>query len=122
MRFINPKIYFAFTKIFGSSDNTDILINFLNALLYEGKTIIESLEIIDPNVTYPIIGSTNSYLDVQATLNNNTSVIIKIQVLHVQTSAKLVLSDTAKTYGTQFGVAELGYDEMVVGASQITHI
>lgn len=107
MRFINPKIYFAFTKIFASSDNTDILINFLNALLYEGKTIIESLEIIDPNVTYPIIGSTNSYLDVQATLNNNTSVIIKIQVLPVRTSAKLVLSDTAKTYGTQFMIQEL---------------
>ncbi|MEG4801792.1 Rpn family recombination-promoting nuclease/putative transposase [Microcoleus sp. ARI1-B5] len=104
---MNSKIYFAFTKIFGSPDNTDILIDFLNALLYEGKTIIESLEIIDPNVTYPIIGSKNSYLDVQATLNNSTSVIIKIQVLHVRTSAKLVLSDTAKTYGTQFMIREL---------------
>jgi predicted transposase/invertase (TIGR01784 family) len=109
MRFINPKIYFAFDKIFNSSENTDILISFLNALLYqkEEETIIESLEIIDPNVTYPIIGSKNSYLDVQAKLNNSTSVIIKIQVLHVETSAKLVLSDTAKTYGTQFMIREL---------------
>lgn len=109
MRFINPKIYFAFNKIFGSSENTDILISFLNALLYqkEEETIIESLEIIDPNVTYPIIGSKNSYLDVQAKLNNGTSVIIKIQVLHVETSAKLVLLDTAKTYGTQFMIREL---------------
>ncbi|MFN9873841.1 MAG: PD-(D/E)XK nuclease family transposase, partial [Pseudanabaena sp.] len=34
MIFINPKIDFAFKKIFGSEDSKDILISFLNALIY----------------------------------------------------------------------------------------
>ena len=37
MIFINPKIDFAFKKIFGSEDSKDILISFLNALIYEEK-------------------------------------------------------------------------------------
>lgn len=100
MRFINPKIRFAFNKIFSTAKNTDILISFLNAMLYEGQPIIEGLEIIDPYVVLKIIGTKDSYLDVIAKLNNGTSVIIEIQVLYVQTLAKLVLYNTAKTYGT----------------------
>ena len=107
MRFINPKIRFAFNKIFSTAKNTDILISFLNAMLYEGQPIIEGLEIIDPYVVLKIIGTKDSYLDVIAKLNNGTSVIIEIQVLYVQTLAKLVLYNTAKTYGTQLMIGEL---------------
>ncbi len=35
MNFINPKIDYAFKKIFGSEQSKDILISFLNALLYK---------------------------------------------------------------------------------------
>ena len=35
MRFLNPKTDFAFKKIFGSQQSKPILIDFLNALLYE---------------------------------------------------------------------------------------
>jgi predicted transposase/invertase (TIGR01784 family) len=107
MRFINPKIRFAFTRIFGSAKNTDILISFLNAMLYEGQPIIESLEIIDPYVVLKIIGAKDSYLDILAKLSNGTSVIIEIQVLYVQTLAKLVLYNSAKNYGTQLIMEEL---------------
>jgi predicted transposase/invertase (TIGR01784 family) len=107
MRFINPKIRFAFTKIFGYAQNTDILISFLNAILYEGQPIIESLEIIDSYVVLKIVGAKDSYLDVIAKLNNGTSVIIEIQVLYVETLAKLVLYNSAKTYGTQLMIGEL---------------
>jgi predicted transposase/invertase (TIGR01784 family) len=78
MRFINPKMRFSFNKIFSSAQNTDILISFLNAMLYEGQPIIETLEIIDPYVVLKIIGSKDSYLDVTAQLNSGTSVIIEI--------------------------------------------
>jgi predicted transposase/invertase (TIGR01784 family) len=57
MRFIDPKIDFAFKKIFGSSDSKDILINFLNAILYEGQPLIEDLEIIDSQPENPTLGS-----------------------------------------------------------------
>jgi predicted transposase/invertase (TIGR01784 family) len=101
MRFINPKIRFAFTKIFGYAENTDILKSFLNALVWEEQPIIESLEIITPEAGFQIFGSTNSYLNVIAELNNGTSVIIAVQVLYVSALAKLVLYDAGKIYGTQ---------------------
>jgi len=37
MRFINPKTDYAFKKIFGSAESKDILISFLNALVYDGN-------------------------------------------------------------------------------------
>ncbi len=38
--FINPKTDFAFKKIFGSEQSKEILISFLNAMLYEGEDTI----------------------------------------------------------------------------------
>jgi predicted transposase/invertase (TIGR01784 family) len=35
MTFINPKTDFAFKKIFGSKQSKDILISFLNTVLYQ---------------------------------------------------------------------------------------
>lgn len=49
MVFINPKIDFAFKKIFGSEDSKDILISFLNALIYDEQPIIQDLEILTAN-------------------------------------------------------------------------
>ncbi|MGB3262410.1 MAG: PD-(D/E)XK nuclease family transposase [Microcoleus sp.] len=48
MSFINPKIDFAFKKIFGSNESREILMSFLNAIFYEGEPAIEDLEIIPP--------------------------------------------------------------------------
>ena len=48
MRFISPKIDFAFKKIFGSEQSQEILISFLNAIIYNGEKIIESLTIVNP--------------------------------------------------------------------------
>ena len=50
MIFINPKIDFAFKKIFGSEDSKDILISFLNALIYEEQPVIQSIEILNPYI------------------------------------------------------------------------
>lgn len=48
MRFINPKTDFALKKIFGDEQNKEIVISFLNAILYQGNSAIESLEILNP--------------------------------------------------------------------------
>ncbi|NES64646.1 MAG: transposase, partial [Okeania sp. SIO2D1] len=47
MRFISPKTDFAFKKIFGSNRSKQILISFLNAIVYDNHHTIQSLEIID---------------------------------------------------------------------------
>ncbi|MCC3406316.1 MAG: Rpn family recombination-promoting nuclease/putative transposase [Microcoleus sp. PH2017_10_PVI_O_A] len=108
MIFINPKTDYAFKKIFGSSESTDILISFLNALIYEGNPTIQDLEIINPNLPPKLEGLKDSYLDVKAQLNDGTLVIIEMQVLNVQSFGKRVLYNAAKTYAFQLEAAQ-GY-------------
>ena len=103
MRFINPKIEFCFKKIFGSNQSKPILISFLNAMIYDGNPTITDLEIIDP-----YLPSKDSYLDVQARLAGDATVIIEMQVLNIESLAKRVVYNTAKTYSTQLSRGE-GY-------------
>ncbi len=107
MTFINPKIDYAFKKIFGSSESTDILISFLNALIYEGNPTIEDLEIINQNLPQ-LEGLKDTYLDVTAKLDDGTLVIIEILVLNVQYSGNRVLYNAATTYAFQLQRGE-GY-------------
>lgn len=83
MRFIDPKMYVSFKKIFGANESGEILISFLNALLYAGEPVIEELEAIDPYLAAEIFGSKDTYLDVKATKNDGKTVLIAIQVLNV---------------------------------------
>ncbi|WP_293123178.1 Rpn family recombination-promoting nuclease/putative transposase [Microcoleus sp. bin38.metabat.b11b12b14.051] len=108
MTFINPKTDYAFKKIFGSSESKDILISFLNALVYEGNATIEDLEIINPNLPPKVEGLKDTYLDVKAQLSDGTLVIIEMQVLNVQSFGKRVFYNTAKTYAFQLQAGE-GY-------------
>jgi predicted transposase/invertase (TIGR01784 family) len=108
MRFISPKTDFAFKKIFGSIDSKYILISFLNALLYEGESRIQDLEIIDPYSSGTIVGLKDSYLDVKARLNTQEIVIIEMQVLNVAAFDKRVVYNAAKMYSNQLGRRE-GY-------------
>jgi predicted transposase/invertase (TIGR01784 family) len=111
MVFINPKTDFAFKKIFGSTDSKDILISFLNALLYEGEPIIEDLEIIDPYSASKVRGLKDTYLDVKAKITGNQTVIIEMQVLNVAAFEKRVLYNAAKVYSTQLKTGE-GYSKL----------
>ena len=108
MRFISPKTDFAFKKIFGSTESKDILISFLNALIYSGKLIIQDLEIIDPYSPGDVISLKDIYLDVKALLNNGSNVIIEMQVLNVPAFEKRVVYNLCKTYGNQLDTGE-GY-------------
>jgi predicted transposase/invertase (TIGR01784 family) len=101
MRFINPKIDFAFKKIFGFSDTKDILINFLNAILYEAQPVIEDLEIIDSPPVNQGFGAQDTQLDVKATINGNKIALIEIQLLNVPSFGNRVLYNAAKSYSLQ---------------------
>ena len=101
MRFINPKTDFAFKKIFGDEQNKEILISFLNAILYQGNSAIESLEILNPYQSPKIRGIKDTYLDIRAKLNNQQTVIIEMQVLNVEGFEKRILYNAAKAYSIQ---------------------
>ncbi|MEG4035061.1 Rpn family recombination-promoting nuclease/putative transposase [Microcoleus sp. S36b_A4] len=83
MRFISPKTDFAFKKIFASSEHPEILISFLNAMLYNGEPTIQELEIIDPYSAGSVTGLKDTYLDVKAKITGNKTVIVEMQVLNV---------------------------------------
>ena len=111
MRFISPKTDFAFKKIFGSTDSKDILISFLNALLYAGEPTIKDLEIIDPYSASKVRTLKDTYLDVKAQITGNKTVIIEMQVLNVAAFDKRVLYNAAKAYSTQLKSGE-GYSKL----------
>ena len=108
MKFISPKTDFAFKKIFGSIHSQNILISFLNAIVYNNQNIIQSLEIINPY--NPGVTNTlkDTYLDVKAFLDNGSTVIIEMQVLNVEGFEKRVIYNLAKAYGNQLDVGQ-GY-------------
>jgi predicted transposase/invertase (TIGR01784 family) len=106
MMFINPKTDFAFKKIFGSKKSKDILISFLNGILYQGQDTILDLEILDPYQAPRIKGIKDSYLDVKAMITGNKTVIIEMQVLNVLGFEKRVLYNAAKAFSIQLSVGE----------------
>jgi predicted transposase/invertase (TIGR01784 family) len=111
MKFINPKTDYAFKKIFGSDQSQDILISFLNAIVYQGETIIVSLEIIDPYAPGRISGLKTTYFDVKALLNNGENVLIEMQAFNVPAFGKRLLYNTAKMYVNQLKLGEV-YPEL----------
>lgn len=106
MTFINPKTDFAFKKIFGSQQSKDILISFLNALLYNANPTIEDLEILNPYLAPQIRGIKDTYLDVKAKINGDKTVIIEMQILNVEGFEKRILYNAAKAYSIQLDSGE----------------
>ncbi len=106
MRFINPKTDFAFKKIFGSEHSHDILISFLNAILYTGQSTINTLEILNPYQAPKIRGVKDTYLDIKAQLSTGETVIIEMQVLNVEGFEKRILYNAAKAYSIQLNAGQ----------------
>lgn len=102
MNFLDIKTDFAFKKVFGSEGSKDILINFLNSvIIFENGQKIQSLTIVDPYNIPMLKGMKDTYVDVKAELDNNSHVIIEMQVLNHEGFEKRVLYNAAKKYSTQ---------------------
>ena len=106
MNFINPKVDYAFQKIFGSHQSEKILISFLNAIIYEGENIIESLTIVNPFNPDQIISFKDTYLDVKVVLVDGSIVVIEMQVARMTAFNKRVAYNLAKAYANQLDKGE----------------
>ncbi len=107
MKFLDVKTDYAFKKVFGSEESTDLLISFLNSIVYpDAPYKIKELTIIDPYNIPMLKGMKNSFVDVKAILENDTKVIIEMQVLNHQGFEKRVLYNAAKNYSVQLDSAE----------------
>jgi len=106
MKFINPKVDYAFKKIFGSQQSQDILISFLNAIIYGGKTVIQSLTILNPYNPGQLINLKDTYLDIKAVLVDGSIVVIEMQVARMSGFNKRVAYNLAKAYANQLETGE----------------
>ena len=106
MKFINPKVDYDFKKIFGSQQSKDILISFLNAIIYNGEKTIKDLTIINPFYPGKIISLKETYLDVKAVLVDGSIVIIEMQMARMTAFNKRVAYNLSKAYANQLDKGE----------------
>jgi len=107
MNFLDVKTDFAFKKVFGSEQSKEILISFLNSIVYEDKPVkIKDLTIVDPYNIPMIKGVKDTFVDVKAILDDDTKVIIEMQVLNYKGFEKRVLYNAAKNYSIQLDKGE----------------
>ena len=121
MAFINPKIDFAFKRIFGSLESIPVLISFLNAILHDGEEIIEHVEIRNPYLAGQVATMKETYLDVQAQLVDGSYVIIEMQMVNVQAFLKRILYNATKRYASELDRGEPYTDLKPVIALTITN-
>jgi len=107
MKFLDVKTDFAFKKVFGSEQSKEILISFINALVYQNSAFqITDLTIVDPYNIPMLKGMKDTYVDVSAVLNDGSRVIIEMQVLNHPGLEKRVLYNAAKNYSIQLKKGE----------------
>ena len=107
MTFIDPRIDFAFKKIFGSEDAKDILISFLESLMgLEEDRRIREVTILNPFLAPRIKGMKDSVLDVRCTDHRGISYIVEMQVRKTQAFLKRIQYNAAKVYVNQIASAE----------------
>ena len=110
MKFLDVKTDYAFKKVFGSEESVDLLISFLNSIIYaDAPYKIKDLTIVDPYNIPMLKGMKDSFVDVKAVLDNDSHVIIEMQVLNHMGFEKRVLYNAAKNYSIQLNSAE-SYD------------
>jgi len=79
----------------------DILISFLNSILYDSHPTIKDLEILNPYLVPKIRGLKDTYLDVKAKITEKKTAIIEMQLLNLEGFEKRILYNAAKSYSTQ---------------------
>ncbi|WP_139490585.1 Rpn family recombination-promoting nuclease/putative transposase [Brevibacillus dissolubilis] len=102
MRRLNPKVDFVFKRIFGTEENKDILLAFLNAILHppDGQDLTE-IALLDPHLNPDMVGDKTSILDVRAITAAGIPINIEIQLFNKYNIEKRTLYYWAKLYQEQ---------------------
>ncbi|HPR97350.1 MAG TPA: Rpn family recombination-promoting nuclease/putative transposase, partial [Thermotogota bacterium] len=106
---INPMVDFAFKFIFGSEQNKDILIDFLNATLKDNNKI-KDLTILNPFNLKEHINDKLSILDIKAQLENGTYVNVEVQLVNQKDMKNRTLYYWSRMYSGQLNESEAYYN------------
>ncbi len=101
---INPKIDLVFKKLFGSEDNTDILLSLVNAVLPHYQQIVE-LTLKNPYNLSDYLQGKLSILDIKAIDENGRHYDIEMQIQGSSFYGKRTLYYWAKMFGSQLDIA-----------------
>ena len=107
MKFIDPRIDFAFKKIFGGEDTKDILISFLESLMkLKGDKRIKEIQILDPYQAPKIKGMKFSVLDIKCIDQSGVHYVVEMQVAKVRAFLKRIQYNAAKAYVNQISESQ----------------
>ena len=101
----NPKIDLVFRKLFGSQENKDILISFINAVL-DREPEIKNLELKNPYNLADYLQGKMSILDIKAVDEDGTWYDIEMQLAEQGSYGKRALYYWSKVYSNQIKKAE----------------
>ena len=102
---INPRVDFAFRKLFGSVENKDILISFINSVVSE-QDQVESLELLNPYNFKNFKRDKSSVLDVKAKGIDGKLFNVEMQIIDQHNYDKRSLYYWARLYSGQIGSGE----------------
>jgi predicted transposase/invertase (TIGR01784 family) len=101
----NPKIDLVFRKLFGSEENKDILLSFVNAVLEE-ETVLTDLTLKNPYNLSSYLSGKTSILDIKAVDENGIWYDIEMQISEQGFYGKRALYYWSKVYSDQIEKAE----------------
>ncbi len=81
MDLLDPKVDFVFKRIFGSEENKDVLLRFLNDALTESVT---SISLVNPYIDKDALEDKQSVLDIKAVTAKGEQINIEIQLSNKQ--------------------------------------
>ncbi|KJU86985.1 hypothetical protein MBAV_000822 [Candidatus Magnetobacterium bavaricum] len=102
MKFVDVRNDVAFKKIFGNENRKEILISFLNAVLYlSGDKVIEDITILNPWQAPKLPNLKDTILDIRAIDKKKITFIVEIQIQRRPGFLKRVLYYTSNAYVVQ---------------------
>ena len=105
MSILNPRVDFAFKKIFGAEENKDLLISFINSVISEKDPIVE-VTLLNPYNSLNFKGDKGSILDIKAKDSKGIFYDIEMQVSDEGDYDKRALNYWAETYTGQLGAGQ----------------
>jgi predicted transposase/invertase (TIGR01784 family) len=99
--FLDPTNDWAFKRIFGSTQSREILMGFLNDLLFEGQPTIQEITIKDPYLPAKLRNWKETAVDVRAVLANGEEMLIEMQNLATRGFTQRLNYNAAKVLSGQ---------------------
>ncbi len=102
MSLLNPRVDLAFKKIFGSPENKDLLISFINSVVSKEDQVVD-IELLNPYNPKKFLDSKMSILDIKAKDTRGNYYNIEVQITNEGDYDKRSLYYWAKLYADQLG-------------------